>query len=117
MAKKKVARGGRSQSGVNKAQAIRDEFGVQGANARPKDVIAALAAKGIKVSSAQVSNIKSKLGGKPRRKAGRKAHSSSSSSSNGAVSLAALLDAKRLAQKMGGLEAAKRALDVLVRLQ
>jgi hypothetical protein len=113
MAKKKVARGGRSRSGVNKAQEIRNEFGTQGADARPKDVIAALAAKGIKVSSAQVSNIKAKLGGKRKRKAGRKARASS----NGAVSLAALLDAKRLAQKMGGVEQAKRALDVLVRLQ
>lgn len=114
MAKKKVARGGRSSSGVNKAQEIRDQFAALGADARPKDVIAALTAKGVKVSSAQVSNIKSKLGGKRRGKPGRKpAHSSS----NGAVSLAALLDAKRLAQKMGGVEAAKRALDVLVRLQ
>jgi len=117
MAKRKVARGGRSKSGVNKAHEIREQFAAQGANARPKDVIAALAEKGIKVSSAQVSNIKSKLGGKSNRKVGRKSGRKAQAGSNGAVSLAALLDAKRLAQKMGGVEAAKRALDVLVRLQ
>jgi hypothetical protein len=111
MAKAKTGR--RKRSGVNKAQAIRDQFAVLGAGARPKDVIAALAEKGIKVSSAQVSNIKSGLRGKRKKKGGRRAQTSV----NGAVSLAALLEAKRLAKRMGGVEAAKRALDVLVRLQ
>jgi hypothetical protein len=113
MAKKKVARG-RSRGGVNKAQAIRDEFGVQGNDARPKDVIAALDAKGIKVASAQVSSIKAKLLGAGGKKRGRPAKGASN---NGNVSLASLLAAKQLANKMGGVEAAKRALDVLVRLQ
>jgi hypothetical protein len=111
MAKKRAGRGRRS--GVNKAQAIRDEFGVQGADARPRDVRAVLLERGIKVSSAQVSNIKASLRGKGVKKGRRRAVAGS----NGAVSVAALLEAKRLAKRMGGVEAAKRALDVLVRLQ
>ena len=105
-----------SSRGKSKAQAIRDEFAAQGAAARPKDVIAALKAKGMKVASAQVSNIKAKLGsGKAKR--GRKpgaAHSAHSA--NGMVSLEVLLEAKKLAERLGGVDAARKALEALSKL-
>ena len=110
MAKKKTARGKRTK--LNKAQAIRDQFMAQGRSARPKDVIAALKAMGITVSSAQVSNIKTSLSKKKRtRLAAANGHAA-----NGEISLTALLEAKKLADQLGGLAVVKQAVDALSRL-
>ena len=109
MAKKKPGRGKAGSS--TKAQAIRDEFSSRGASARPKDVIAALKSKGVVVSSAQVSNIKASLGKKKR---GRKA--AAAHSSNGMISLDILVEAKKLAARIGGIDAARKALDALSKL-
>src|SRR5262245_8856766 len=107
MAKKRTRRRGPREN--SKAQAIRDQFASLGAKARPKDVIAALKAKGIVVSSAQVSNIKaSQRKGKSRGKAARAA--------DGTFTLEALVDAKKLADRLGGVEAARELLDALSRL-
>jgi len=100
--------GGRSKSAtVSKAQAIRDEFAAQGIDARPKDIISSLASKGVEVSSAQVSNIKATLGQKPGRR-GRGA--------NGELSIDALLETKKFADSIGGVEVARKALEALLRL-
>jgi hypothetical protein len=107
----KEMRGRRKPRAGSKAQAIRDEFSSQGASARPKDVISALKAKGISVSSAQVSNIKSTLGKKKR---GRKA--GAGHGTNGTLSLESLLEAKKLAERVGGVEIARQALEALVKL-
>ena len=48
---------------VNKAAKIRETFTTLGAETRPKDVIAHLAKAKIKVSSAQVSNVKATMNG------------------------------------------------------
>ena len=109
MAKKTVGR--RKSKSVNKAQAIRDEFTSQGPSTRPKDVIAALKARGIVVSSAQVSNVKASMGKKKRGPKARPSHAT-----NGMLSLEVLLEAKKLAARVGGVETARRALDVLARL-
>src|SRR5438128_2400447 len=55
MAKKRATRRKSGSNGTNKAQAIRDMAKQLGKKARPKDIIAALAAKNISVSSPQVS--------------------------------------------------------------
>lgn len=116
MAKK--ARRGRSKGGVNKAQAVRDEFEKQGVDSAPKDVIAALKKRGIDVAPAQVSNIRTSLRGPAKKKksakrqvVGRKAATKSDS-----VSIDALIAAKKLADQMGGVDKAKQALDVLAKL-
>jgi hypothetical protein len=106
MAKKTL---GRAKGGsVSKAQAIRDEFSAQGIDARPKDIISTLKSKGVTVSSAQVSNIKATFGKKPGRK-GRGA-------SNGTLSVETLLETKKLAERIGGIDVARRALEALARL-
>ena len=105
MATKTLKRRPRSSS---KAQAIRDELAAQGPKARPKDVIAVLESKGISVSSAQVSNIKATL---RNHKAGRK-----SRGVNGALSLESLVEAKKLADRLGGVEAARYAIEALAKL-
>ena len=107
---------------VNKAQAIRDaakEMG--GKKVRPKDVIAALHAKGITVSSPQVSSTLKAAGYRRTKRKGRpvgssnKAKAAHQHESNG-LTLEHLLAAKALIAKIGSVEAAKKALDVLARL-
>jgi Neuraminidase (sialidase) len=87
-----------------------------GAEASPKAVIAALAAKKVKVTATQVSNVKSYLkNGPPGRKAKRK---SARFRRNGAdlISIRDLQAAKRLVDALGSTDAATAALAVLARL-
>jgi uncharacterized protein YneF (UPF0154 family) len=102
---KKALRGRKNSRGVSKADAIRDMFGTMGRTARPRDVIAALKARGVVVTSAQVSMLRRKL---PR--------SGSPGKSTAAVSLDQLLAAKHLAERLGGINNARQALDSLARL-
>lgn len=103
---------------VNKAEEIRlaaKELG--GKKVRPKDVIAALAAKGITVTSAQVSSTLKAAGFRRTRR--RKATTSTKANHSSAstdLSLEHLLAAKHLASKLGGIQAAKRALDAWAKL-
>ncbi len=71
---KRAARtkGSRASGGVNKAQAIRDTAKKLGHKVRPKDIIAALAAEGITVSSPQVSATLKAAGYRRSRRGGRK---------------------------------------------
>lgn len=92
---------------VNKAEKIREAFAELGKDARPKDVIAALAKQHIKVAPAQVSNLKAKLGS-PKR--GKKA-----TGGNNGLSLDSLLAAKKLVDTLG-IERAKEAIDALAKL-
>ena len=68
MAKKKTAK---KNKAVNKSQAIRDYLKTD-KNAGPKEVQSALAKKGIKVTDALVSNVKSNAKKKKKKKAARK---------------------------------------------
>lgn len=103
----------RRASGVNKSKAIRD-YKEKNAGAGPKAVVEGLAAEGIKVTpqfvSTVLSNAKRKSGKRRGRPPGRRA----ATVANG--SLKQLLQAKRLAEQMGGVSAARQALDVLARL-
>ena len=103
---------------INKAQAIRDaakELG--GKKVRPKDVIAALAAKGITVSSPQVSSTLKAAGyRKTRRKGTTSGAKSAARFEANVLSLEHLLAAKALIAKIGSVEAAKKALDVMAKL-
>ena len=98
----------------NKSQAIRDYYDAN-PSAKPKEVASELKKKGIKVSAAFVSTIRStskrKTGkiGKPGRPAG-------SSRKNGQVSVDMLLKAKDLVNEMGGIQQAKTAIAALEKL-
>jgi len=92
--------------GVSKADAIRNMFTEMGLDARPRDVIAALKARGIVVTSAQVSTLRSKLS----------KNGSPAGTAVGEVSLAHLLAAKQLAARLGGIANARQALDSLAKL-
>ncbi|HEX4142497.1 MAG TPA: hypothetical protein VHY91_03020 [Pirellulales bacterium] len=106
-----------AHGGVNKAQAIRDAAKKLGKKVRPKDIIAALAAEGINVSSPQVSSTLKAAGYRRTRRTGRSATTGSHAGGKSTeVSLEHLLAAKALANKLGSVEAAKKAIDVLTRL-
>jgi hypothetical protein len=114
--RKSAHKGSAAQGTVSKAQAIRDAAKKLGSKVRPKDVIAALAAEGITVSSPQVSATL-KAAGYRRSRRGRSASNGSSAGHRSTeVSLEHLLAAKALADKLGGVEAAKKAIEVLTRL-
>lgn len=101
--KKRAAKGRKGHG--SKADAIRTMFDQMGASARPRDVVAALAERGIKVTSAQVSTLRKAL-----RRTGR------ASTAIGSVSFDHLVAAKSLAERLGGIENARHALEQLSRL-
>jgi hypothetical protein len=110
MAKKSPA----NQPEVNKSQAIRNYLKAN-RKAMPKAVVEALKAQGVDVTPQMVSTVKftmkKKKGGK-QAAGGRK-----SASGNGEmVSVSALLDAKKLVEKLGSFEKAKTALEALGKL-
>ena len=103
---------GRRAGKVSKATAIRSMFDELGLEARPRDVIAALKGKGVVVTSAQVSTLRSKLSSNGHGTS--RISASSVASSN--VSLEHLLAAKTLAERLGGIENARQALNSLAKL-
>lgn len=103
---KRMGPGRKANSRVSKADAIRNMFGQMGRKARPRDVIAALKARGVVVTSAQVSTLRRKL---PR-------NGSLRALAAEAVLLDHLLAAKHLAQRLGGIAIARQALDSLAKI-
>ncbi|MBC8876703.1 MAG: hypothetical protein H8E44_45320 [Planctomycetes bacterium] len=107
MAKKKAR--------VNKSQAIRD-FIAANPDAAPKDVESALGKKGIKVSSGLVCTVRANAKGKPKKVAAKKTVAAKKAPASDEISLGALLGAKKLAQQLGGVDAANKAINALAQL-
>ena len=109
---------------VNKAQAIRDYL-EEHPEATASIVIPALAQEGITVSSALVSNTRSRLkkAGTAKKSSTKKNAASaattvaSSRAAGSALSADDLFEAKKLADQLGGIDEARGALDVLERLR
>lgn len=121
MAKKK-------SGGPNKSAAIRD-YVTANPGAMPKEIVDAMKAQGVDVSTAFVSTIKSKtVGGGRKKKSGRKvgrpkaaatpaaASKGRSSKAEGNLSLDQLLKAKRLADELGGVAKARATLEALEKI-
>ena len=100
---------------VNKAQRIRDVAKSLGKKVRPKDVIAELAKEGITVSSAQVSTTL-RAAGYRRKRRGKKVAAAAQPASGNGLNLDALIAAKALIQKVGGIEMAQEALAAMKKL-
>ncbi|QDU98219.1 hypothetical protein [Lignipirellula cremea] len=112
----------KSKSGVNKTAAVKSEF-AKNPEARPKEVVAALAEQGVVVTTGYVSTIKSAMkrgdDGAAAPVAGfrkRKAVAGKTVSSTG-ISLVDLQAARDLASKLGGIEQAKMVLEELKNLR
>jgi hypothetical protein len=106
--KKGVVRAARGE----KSQAIRHYFEAH-PEATPRQVVQALEEQGMSVTEGLVSNIKYSL----RRKVGEAQSRAAKVPVNGSLSFEQLAQAKRLAAAFGGIEQAKRALDMLAQLQ
>lgn len=118
-------------SGPNKSQAIRDYYAAN-PEAKPKQVVEALAAQGIEVSAAFVSTIKStSKGDKPATRRGPRASkstrtaaapaapraaASSNKRSEHTLSIDNLLKAKDLVKELGGIDNAINTLSALKQL-
>lgn len=114
--KKVIVKRKKKAGGPNKSKAIRDYL-AEHKNAGPTEVAAALKQEGIEVTPAFVSNIKSKSklpGSKRKAKRGRPVGSGGSRSDS--VSMSALLEAKKLAEQVGGIDKAEAAVAALKKL-
>ncbi len=115
--RRKRRTGDQAKGGVSKAQAIRNTAKKLGRKVRPKDVIAALAGEGITVSSPQVSATLKAAGYRRARQAKRAALPPAEHQTKAAgVSLEHLLAAKAMASRLGSLDAARKAIEVLAKL-
>ena len=113
---KKAAAAKNGAGETSKAQRIRDVAKTLGRKVRPRDVIAELAKEGVTVSSAQVS-MTLRSAGYRRKRRGRKAAAAVSHPASGnGLNVEALIAAKALIAKVGGVEAAEEAIKVLKKL-
>jgi hypothetical protein len=107
----------RAASEVNKSQAIRD-YKKEHPTAGPKEIAEALGQQGITTTAGFVSTILSnarRKAGKGKRKGTRRA-AKAATSSRDTGSLETLMQAKRLADKMGGVAEAQAALEALAKI-
>ena len=112
MAKKR-----RRRSGVNKSEAIREYLNQQ-PGATPKEIVAALAQQGIKVSEGLAGNVKYTSAKRGRVGRGRRGRPPGRrGGAGGALSAQDLLEAKKLADQLGGIDQARRALEALQQLR
>ena len=105
----------RKKAGVNKSQAIRDHLTKQPDDG-PKAVVAALRTKKIKVTEGLVSKVKGASAGKRKRRRKKKAATTQSTVSD-KISISTLVQAKKMADQLGGIEKARTALAALAKLQ
>lgn len=117
----------KKSGGPNKSEAIRD-YVTANPNAKPREIVDALKAMGLAVSPAFVSTIKSKMGAGTGKRGRRRATSKSvtvrgrrpaAPTAAKAVSsslLDDLITAKQLADKLGGIDKAKAALEALAKI-
>lgn len=106
-------RKGRSKDGVNKAALIREALNALGLDATAKDVQEHIGqkSKGVSVAPAQISNIRTKLLSKKKRKTGRKADGGQ------AVDGDMLIKANNIAKQLGGIERARTLYDILCKVR
>jgi hypothetical protein len=106
---------------VNKSEAIRQYY-KDHPRAKPREVVDGLKAQGIPVSATTVSTVRYMM--KKRRGKGRRAGATAAAAgrrgraANGRSDklLESLIDAKKLADRLGGIERARTALKMLERL-
>lgn len=108
----------KKRTGPNKSAAIRAELD-KDPTATAKTIVPALAKQGIEVNQTLVNNVRHKYlhdkkSPTKKSKTRKKMHSTSSGS---AVSYDELLDAKRAAESMGGIDRAINALNALKKLK
>jgi hypothetical protein len=111
-----------AKAAVNKSQAIRNYY-AEHPRAKPKQVVAGLAEKKIEVNTQMVSTVRYNMkkkrrgGARGRRAAGDAATPARRAQGSGRGELfATLVDAKKLSDRLGGIQRAKQALKMLEQL-
>jgi hypothetical protein len=119
MPRPKKSRAAKSEQ-PSRAEMIRQTAQALGKRVRPRDIIATLMEKGVTVSSTLVSKTLAAAGFRRRRRhrqLGPGAAVHRSASPGGSLDLDALIAAKALIEKVGGIENAQAAISVLKKLQ
>ena len=102
---------------VNKSAAIREELARRGGQAASGEIIKALAERGITVSSAHVANEKARQLGKMQSGAVPKSKARSSRAIDVGSFEQTLLAAKQFVDRAGGIDEARKVLELLARLR
>ncbi|MBC8871901.1 MAG: hypothetical protein H8E44_20930 [Planctomycetes bacterium] len=108
----------KKKSKVSKTQVIKDYLAAH-PDAGPKEVAAAVNKQGLGITTNYVSNVKSKMKGKGKGKkkvAAKKTVAAKQQAASDQISLSALLQAKKLVAKLGGVDQAKEAISALAQL-
>jgi hypothetical protein len=101
------------KGGVNRSEEIRSMYKANPA-LKGKEVVAALAEKGIDVSEGLVYLVKGKmLGRKSRRKRAQKAVAKAAQTTGSADAVATIMKVKQLADQVGGIRKLKALVDLL----
>jgi hypothetical protein len=106
-------------NGTTKAQSIRDTAKELGKKARPRDIVATLASKGIAVAPAQVSAVLKAAGlrrGRRRKKTAVAAVTKQHSGNGRGLDIHELVQVKKLAEQLGGTGKLKELAAALERL-
>jgi hypothetical protein len=114
--KKKSAKKPAAKKKVNRSQLIRDYLAANPDDS-PKAIVTALAKKGTKVTEALASNVKYTKSATKKKPAAKKKAGAKRQAVNDKVSLGTLVQAKKMAEQLGGVEKAKEALNALAKLQ
>ncbi len=104
----------KAAGGVNKSKLIRELAG-KGLNASPKEIVAKLAEQGVETNTQFVSTILSnarRKEGKPSKR-GRGRGRPAGTGKSVVAGIDGIIQAKKFAEKLGGVDAAKAALDAL----
>ena len=107
----------KSKDGVNKAALIREALEKLGIDAPAKAIQEYASAQGATVAAAQISNIRTKIKDGGNKKRGRKAKQVAASNGDAAVTASDLIQARIMADKVGGVARAKVLLDLLNKLR
>jgi hypothetical protein len=110
----KRGRSNKAASHGSKAEAIREAFSRLGNSARARDIIAELGKQGIEVTNAHVANVRARMASPARSAGARSARTGGTAGEQ--VSLEQLIAAKNMAEKLGGIDSARRMLDALAKL-
>jgi len=113
-AKKAAPKKKRANRAVNRSQLIRDHLAANPHDG-PKAIVAAIAKKGVKVSQALASNVK--YSAKKAKRGAKKMPDAKRPAVGDKVSLSTLVQAKKMAEQLGGVEKAQDALAALAKLQ
>ena len=104
----------KKNAGINKSQAIRDHL-ADHPDDGAKAIVAALGKKKIKVTEGLVNNVKYALSGK--KKPWKKKAANTQPTVSDKISISTLVQAKKMADQLGGIEKARTALAALAKLQ